>query len=388
MEAGEKYVVNKSLHKKLIKRLDNLDLIMYIICIETKELYMFIEAVIGSIVGSAFILQNIPGTIETSTNKITTKLSDISDKVDGMNNTLIAMKSKISDIEIEQARMFHAFQWHDLVQTLMAKNAVYIGNNILELKENDSIIQLNLVEKSITETKFGKTYEKKFDGCEYIDGKCVHYKDASCEKWFGFDGNITHEVDSNGDETWYEYDTSNRCIHKKIKHEKDYDEHWNEFDSDGKLIRQRSANKLKGYESVVERFVEYGNVIRMVTKIGDVLSREAYVTKDIGKLELHKFIIGEACTYNEYLIYYKEVITIYGVTNTKEIGGATHEGNALVTHVTHDEANGAIEKDIWIDTNGTIEKGFFNFLTHTYEKRLALAKHKLEEAKSIITNSI
>lgn len=345
---------------------------------------MFIEAVIGSICGSAFILQNIPRTIETSTNKITTKLSDISDKVDGMNNTLIAMKSKISYIEIEQARMFHAFQWHDLVQTLMAKNAVYLGNNILELKENDSVIQLNLVERSITETKFGKTYKKTFDGCEYIDGKCIHYKDASCEKWFGFDGNITHEVDSNGEETWYEYDTSNRCIHKKVEHEKDYYEHWNEFDSDGKLIRQRYAH------GCAERFVEYGNVIRMVAKIGDVFSTEAYVTKDIGKLELHKFIKGEAWTYNESLIYYKKV-TKFGATCTTEIGCASHEGNALVTHVTeetHNEANRAIEKDIWEDTNGIIEKRFFNFLTHTYEKRIALAKHKLEEAKSIITNSI
>lgn len=352
---------------------------------------MFIEAVIGSIVGSAFILQNIPRTIETSTNKITTKLSDISDKVDGMNNTLIAIKSKISDIEIEQARMFHAFQWHDLVQTLIAKNAVYLGNNILELKENDSVIQLNLVERSITETKFGKTYKKTFDGNEYIDGKCIHYKDASCEKWFGFDGNITHEVDSNGEETWYEYDTSNRCIHKKVEHEKDYEEHWNEFDSDGKLIRQRHAHKFKEYETVAERVVEYGNVIRMVTKIGDGISREAYVTKDIGKLELHNFIHGEACTYNDSLIYYKEVHTRFGATCTTEIGCARNEGNALVTHVTeetHNEANGAIEKDIWKDTNGIIEKRFFNFLTHTYEKRIALAKHKLEEAKSIITNSI
>ena len=371
---------------------------------------MFIEAVIGSFVGAAFACPNVARTLETSTNTITTKLSDISDKVDGMNNTLLAMKSKISEIEIEQSRMFHAFQWHDVVQTLMAKNAVYIGNNILELKENDSVIQLNLVERSITETKFGKTYEKKFDGSEYIDGKCFHSKDTTCEKWFDLEGKCIHEVDSDGKETWYEYDKSNRCVHKKVEHGKDYEELWWEFDSDGKLIRRRIKQKLigdgwfygnpttyeyanedvlkKGFKYLSERLVEYGNVIHLVSKKDDDTVEECYCTKDLVEPHLiGEFLLGHRYRYSarKYYEIYKlrDIIgynngLIYYRNEFCECGGN-------ITHFYNDDYN---DDNEWHDANGKIEKEFFNFLTHTYEKRLAIAKHKLEEAKSIITNSI
>ena len=369
---------------------------------------MFIEAVIGSFVGAALACPNVAGTIEVSTNKITAKLSDISDKLDGMNNTLTDIKSKISDIDIEQARMFQAFQWHDLVQTLMAKNAVYRGNNILELKENDSVIQLNLVERSITETKFGKTYVKTFDGCEYIDGKLVHSKNKFYEHWFDLEGNCLHEIDRNGKETWYEYDNSNRCIHEKVERGKDCKEHWWEFDAEGKVIRQRIKQKLVqdlwgdfytydyakrskdenilkyGHEVLNERLVEYGNVIHIVSKINETQYVECYTTKDVVKNPIHNmwlnsFIDDGRCDYyffEDNLLYYKR--------GSLEIGGGIiHDKNILF-----DAKDRRIETDIWKDANGTIEKGFFNFVTHTYDKRIALAKQKLEEAKAIITNSI
>lgn len=368
---------------------------------------MFIEAVIGSFVGAALACPNVAGTIEVSTNKITTKLSDISDKLDGMNNTLTDIKSKISDIDIEQARMFQAFQWHDLVQTLMAKNAVYRGNNILELKENDSVIQLNLVERSITETKFGKTYVKTFDGCEYIDGKLVHSKSEFYEHWFDLEGNCIHEIDMNGKETWYEYDTSNRCIHTKVEHGKDYEEQWWEFDAEGNVIRHRVKRKLIKYwrglytydyakrskdESILkygdevlnERLVEYGNIIHLVSKINESPNVECYATKDLvtnpeHNTWLHNFMDGYCGWYHsveDSLIYYK--------CGSLEIGGGIiHDKN-----IRFDSNDRRIETDIWKDANGTIEKGFFNFLTHTYDKRIAIAKQKLEEAKAIITNSI
>lgn len=369
---------------------------------------MFIEAVIGSFVGSALACPNVAGTIEVSTNKITTKLSNISDKLDGMNNTITDIKSKISDIDIEQARMFQAFQWHDLVQTLMAKNAVYRGNNILELKENDSVIQLNLVERSITETKFGKTYVKTFNGAEYIDGHCVHYKTRTYECWFDLEGNRIHEVNSNGEETWCEYDTSRRCIHEKVERGKDCKEQWWEFDAEGKVIRQRIKQKLIMYygrlytydftkkdESILkygdevmnERLVEYGNIIHLVSKINENSNectfQECYATKDLLKKEndlwRHHFIDGWWIDYwdiRDSIIYYKS-----GSFETG--GGIIHE-----TNIRFDANYRRIETDIWTDANGTIEKGFFNFLTHTYDKRIALAKQKLEEAKAIITNSI
>lgn len=367
---------------------------------------MFIEAVIGSFVGAALACPNVAGTIEVSTNKITTKLSDISDKLDGMNNTLTDIKSKISDIDIEQARMFQAFQWHDLVQTLMAKNAVYRGNNILELKENDSVIQLNLVERSITETKFGKTYVKTFDGAEYIDGKIVHYKGPYYEHWFDLDGNCIHEVDSKGKETWYEYDTSRRCIHEKVEYGKDYKEQWWEFDGDGKVIRHRIKQKVivycgrfydyaskdesilkYGNEVINERLVEYGNVIHLISKINENSNEwtveECYATKDLLKKEndmwRHYFIDLGSIDYWGII----DSIIYYNNSDSFERGGG-------ITHRNYNRwVNGrTIEEDIWEDANGTIEKGFFNFLTHTYDKRIALAKQKLEEAKAIITNSI
>lgn len=369
---------------------------------------MFIEAVIGSFVGAALACPNVAGTIEVSTNKITTKLSDISDKLDGMNNTLTDIKSKISDIDIEQARMFQAFQWHDLVQTLMAKNAVYRGNNILELKENDSVIQLNLVERSITETKFGKTYVKTFDGAEYIDGHCVHYKTRTYECWFDLEGNRIHEVNSNGEETWCEYDTSRRCIHEKVERGKDCKEQWWEFDSEGKVIRQRIKQKLIMYcgglftydfakkdESILkygdevmnERLVEYGNVIHLVSKINENSNEwtfeECYTTKDVVKNTTHNMWLNSFIDYGRFDYYCFEDNLIYYKSGSLEIGGGIRHD----TYIRRD-ANGTIEKDIWVDENGEIEKKFFNFLTHTYDKRIALAKQKLEEAKAIITNSI
>lgn len=335
---------------------------------------MFIEAVIGSIVGSALTCSNVPGKIYESTNKISTQLSYIRDILDGMNTTLTDTKSKISDIEIEQSRMFHEFQWHDLVQTLMAKNAVYRGNNILELKENDSVIQLNLVERSITETKFGKTYKKTFDGCEYIDGKSIHSKDTNGEKWFNLEGKCIHEVDSNGRETWYEYDTSSRCIHKKVEYGNDYAEYWWEFDAEGKRIRFRSKQNLFCGSSDNERLVEYGNVIHIVSKINGVLLVDCYCYKDFVKTDYYlKFLYSV----DELYIVRKFIPSEYIYAKSMYMEMETGDG---ITHFFTD--------DTWKDANGIIKRGVFNFLTHTYDKRIALAKHKLEEAKSIIKTSI
>lgn len=345
---------------------------------------MFIEAVIGSFVGATFAGSKRP--CDKGVEHLTTNVSDIRDKRDGINNTLSDMKSKISDIEIEQSRMFHEFQWHDLVQTLMAKNAVYRGNNILELTENDSVIQLNLVERSITETKFGITYEKTFDGYEYIDGKCVHYKDTTCEKWFDLEGKCIHEVESNGKQHWYEYDTSNRCIHKKNEHGKEYAERWLEFDADGNVIRRRIKQKriVDGVECLKEILVEYGNVIHIVSKYDETDHEEYYFTTDVVKDPIYE---------KRLISYIMDRIRLSRWTNKSQDGliyyvcfFGEQVGNEQVCGIGHyfDERN----NEIWYDDKGEIKKGFYNFLTHAYEKRIAIAKHKLEEAKSIIKNSI
>ena len=73
----------------------------------------------------------------------------------------------------------------------------------------------------------------------------IHYKDSTgYEYWESYDknSNLIHHKDSTGYEEWYEYDENNNLIYYK---DSEGIEYWNRYDENNNLIHYKDSN---GYE--------------------------------------------------------------------------------------------------------------------------------------------
>lgn len=90
----------------------------------------------------------------------------------------------------------------------------------------------------------------------------IHYKNSNgYETWSEYDndGNKIHVKDSDGVEEWYEYDKNNNKIHYKNSNG---DEKWYKYDAKGNMIR------CKDNEFEVLYSYKYNSYGRITTRLG------------------------------------------------------------------------------------------------------------------------
>lgn len=110
--------------------------------------------------------------------------SRVNDRVDATTMKLERhISKKIDELHIKldsnQVRLMRALTWHDYVQTLHVKGAMYKGNNLYMLKEKRIVTTANLATKVVKEVSGSFTLYKSFvEGTEklYADTHLIYEK--------------------------------------------------------------------------------------------------------------------------------------------------------------------------------------------------------------------
>ena len=276
-----------------------------------------------------------------------------------------SLSGKLDSFYAYTSQFWQKYDWDSFVNLMHIKGAKY-ENNKLTFVENTVRTEIDLLNKEVREFSPADVptneYRRDYLGNEWLNGKLIHEKDNNgIEWWHDYDSNgkLIHIKNSNGIEVWYDYDSKGKPIHEKYSCGVEW---WRDYDSNGNEIHVK-------YSDGHEYWCDYDSNGKLIHK-KDIDGHELWYDYDSNG----KLIHGK---YSDGTEYWCDFNSKGKPIHKKDSHGQEwwYDYDSKGNEIHKKDSDGT---EFWYDTDGTkLEKGFFNFLTHAYEK-------KIEELKKLI----